>query len=104
MKIDMTFERREELFRKEEREIGRSEGIDLEKTELVQKKIAKGKTLDVIADEMESTIEEIKPIFDAVMKDLKDGTPAGSLNKYADVSKIPMENETFANAMVKKHS
>ena len=31
-------------------------------------------------------------------------SPAGTLHKYADVSKIPMEKEAFANAMVKKHS
>ena len=29
---------------------------------------------------------------------------AGSLHQYADISKIPMEKEVFANEMVKKHS
>ena len=35
---------------------------------LIQKKIIKGKTLDTIAEELETTVEEIKPIYDAVMK------------------------------------
>ena len=35
---------------------------------LVQKKLTKGKSLDVIADELETTVEEIKPIYDAVIK------------------------------------
>ncbi len=35
---------------------------------LVQKKLNKGKSLDAIADELETTVEEIKPIYDAVIK------------------------------------
>jgi hypothetical protein len=31
-------------------------------------------------------------------------SPAGSLHKYADASKIPLEKDAFANAMVMKHS
>ena len=64
MTIDMTFERREGLIRAEERSIG-------DKTRLisqVQKKIQKGKSLETVADELESTVDEIRPIYDAVQK------------------------------------
>ena len=43
---------------------------------LIQKKIQKGKTLDVIADELESTVEEIKPLYDLVIKYPSDTDPA----------------------------
>ncbi len=88
MTIDMTFERREVLIREEEREAGRTvgraegraEGMDISNharlISLIQKKIAKGKTLEVIADELESTIDEIKPIYDEVSKYPTDTDPA----------------------------
>jgi hypothetical protein len=79
MTIDMTFERREVLIRKEEREEGRKEGRkegrEEDKILLIQKKIAKNKTLDIIASEMETTIEEIKPIYDVVIKYPTDTNP-----------------------------
>ncbi len=34
----------------------------------IQKKLTKGKSLDAIADELETTVEDIKPIYDAVIK------------------------------------
>ena len=42
---------------------------------LVQKKLTKGKSLDAIADELEATVEEIKPIYDAVIKHPLDTEP-----------------------------
>lgn len=83
MTIDMTFERREVLFRKEERETGRAEGrvegIDIGDSarliSQIQKKIAKGKTLEAIADDLESTVDEIKPIYDIVSKYPPDTDP-----------------------------
>ena len=50
-------------------------GIELGEIKLIQKKIIKGKTLDTIADELELTIEEIKPLYDAVMKYPPDTDP-----------------------------
>ena len=35
---------------------------------LIRKKLKRGKTLDVIADELESTVEEVKPLYNAVIK------------------------------------
>ena len=84
MTIDMTFERREVLIREEEHESGRAEGLaegisigDFTRlASQIQKKIVKGKTLEVIADELESTVDEIKPIYDAVSKYPTDTEPA----------------------------
>lgn len=80
MTIDMTFERREVLIREEEYENGRAEGKAEGKAEgisigdftrlasLIQKKIIKGKPLETIANELESTVDEIRPIYDEVSK------------------------------------
>ena len=50
--------------------IGRSEGISIgreERTrELIQKKLAKGKSISVIADELEETEEEIQRLMKAM--------------------------------------
>lgn len=50
------------------REFDREEGREEERIILIQKKVAKGKNLDVIADELESSVEEIRPIYDVVVK------------------------------------
>ncbi len=72
MTIDMTFERREVLIREEEHENGRAEGISIgdftRLASLIQKKIIKGKPLETIANELESTVDEIRPIYDEVSK------------------------------------
>ncbi len=89
--IDMTFERREELIREEERdygraegrEEGRAEGLQINQIRLVQKKIAKGKTVDTIADELESTVEEIGPVYDIVVKCPADMDPAEIYKKFS---------------------
>ena len=50
---------------------GRTEGIASGKKELlkqqVQKKLAKGKSLEVIADELEEDVSTIQPIIDEVL-------------------------------------
>ena len=58
-----------------EREEGMEEGDTRRIIILVQKKIANGKTLDVIADELESSVEEIQPIYDVVVKYPTDTDP-----------------------------
>lgn len=55
MTIDMTFERREELFRKEEREIGHTEGVDY----VIKSAIASGRTPEEIASFTGIPLEEV---------------------------------------------
>ncbi len=62
------YEYDEKKQREFDREEGREEGRAEERILLIQKKICKGKTLDVITDELEASVEEIKPIYDAVLK------------------------------------
>ena len=61
--------------RAEGRSEGRAEGAVERQISLVQKKIRKGKSLEEIADDLETTIEEIKPIYDAVLKYPDDTEP-----------------------------
>ncbi len=68
MTIDMRFERREGLIRKEEREYGLVEGDTKRLIMQIQKKVKKGKTLDIIADELEASVDEIRAIYDEVIK------------------------------------
>ena len=53
------------------RKAGRTEGIASGKKELlkqlVQKKLTKGKSLEVIADELEEDVSTIQPIIDEVL-------------------------------------
>ncbi|MBE5849129.1 MAG: hypothetical protein E7298_03045 [Lachnospiraceae bacterium] len=63
------------LDREEGREEGLLEGQHTKVIVLIQKKVLKGKTLDIIADELESTIEEIRPFYDAVIKYPQDMKP-----------------------------
>ena len=48
---------------KEKKEEGRQEQLQL----LISKKIAKGKSLEQIADELEETIEVISPLYQKVL-------------------------------------
>ena len=73
-------EKKQRRFDREEgREEGRAEGIpiggDVKLITLIQKKVIKGKTLDAIADELESTEEEIKPLYDIVLQYPTDTDP-----------------------------
>ncbi len=68
-----------EYDEKKQRKFDREEGIEIgDRVRViiqVQKKVKKGKTLDMIADELESTVEEIKPVYDVVMKYPTDTDP-----------------------------
>lgn len=61
-----------EYDEKKQRRLDREEGIEdggcLKLIVLTQKKVVKGKTLDVIADELETTVDEIRPIYDVVIR------------------------------------
>lgn len=63
MTIDMTFERREELFRKEEREIGYVQGHKKGHTEgvdyVIKSAIASGRTPEEIASFTGIPLEEV---------------------------------------------
>lgn len=69
------YEYDEKKQRRFDREEGREEGGDIKLITLIQKKVIKGKTLDAIADELESTEEEIKPLYDIVLKYPTDTDP-----------------------------
>lgn len=80
MVIDMTFERREELIRRDEREEGRLEGRAEGRAEgrmegtqrilidLIKKKISKNKTLEQIADELEMKADEISHYYSLILE------------------------------------
>ena len=57
-----------EYDEEKQREFDREEGMELGLITLIQKKIEKGKALDVIVEELETTTDEIKPIYDAIMR------------------------------------
>ena len=69
----MQFEREE--GREEGRQDGLEEGDALRLISQVQKKIAKGKPPDVMADELESSVEEIRPIYDSAVRFPTDTDP-----------------------------
>ena len=54
--------------RVEGREEGRDEGSLIRLIVLIQKKVAKEKSISVIADELETSVEEIQPLYDAVLE------------------------------------
>ena len=70
------------------RQDGRAEGIAEGRAEgriiLIRKKVIKGKTLDCIADELESTVEEIRPLYEAVMQNPAETDPAKILSIVND--------------------
>jgi predicted transposase YdaD len=43
---------------------GRREGREIKLVELIKKKLAKGKDIDTIADELEESVEEVKRLMD----------------------------------------
>ena len=57
-----------ELFKEEGREEGREEGSLVQLITIVQRKVAKSKDLQVIADDLETEEIEIRPIYEAVLK------------------------------------
>ena len=68
-----------EYDEKKQRQYDKEEGIvigdNIRLIIQIQKKLNKGKSLDAIADELETTVEEIKPIYDAVIKHPLDTEP-----------------------------
>ena len=60
------YEYDEKKQREFDREEGREEGHKESLIMLIQKKIIKGKTLESIADDLETTVEEIKPLYDVI--------------------------------------
>ena len=64
-------------------EEGIEKGKELGEIILVQKKIIRGKTLDAIAEDLESSIEEIKPIYETVTKNPLDTDPEEILRKLS---------------------
>ena len=64
-----------EYDEKKQRRFDREEGGNIKLITQIQKKVIKGKTLDAIADELESTEEEIKPLYDIVIKYPTDTDP-----------------------------
>ena len=67
--MEMRYERK--MARKEGlaegRAEGRAEGEQLKLIQLVAKKVLKGKSLSVIASELEETEDSIKPIYDLMV-------------------------------------
>ena len=79
MTLDFTFERRLELQRAEAaeegraegRKEGRKEGREEGMRELICKKMLKKKSLEQIADELEETVESIRPLYDRVKTEME---------------------------------
>ena len=71
MTLDMTFEAREKIIRRDEFEAGMTAGEAAGRTmiliAMIIKKISKNKSLDIIADETEEDVEYIRPLYDAVI-------------------------------------
>lgn len=49
---------------------GFSDGSEQQLLSLIQKKIQKGKSLSVIADELEETVDTIRPLYERVQAEL----------------------------------
>ena len=73
-----------EKQRKFDREEGREEGSVIRLIVQIQKKVGKTKTLNVIADELESDEVEIRPLYEAVMKYGADARPEEILRKIQE--------------------
>ena len=58
----------EELHLKNVRECGYEEGRIRERIELIIKKVRKGQSLEQIANALETTTDQLKEIYEAVMK------------------------------------
>ncbi len=67
MYLEYTWEKREKLIRKEEYEDGRAAGIRVNLISQITKKNQRGKDLLSIADEVEESVEVIRPIYEAIL-------------------------------------
>lgn len=68
MTLDYTFERQIEL----EREAAEARGRQEVKAELIHKKLLKGKPLEQIADELEETMDAIRPLYEEMKEKLQE--------------------------------
>lgn len=68
--MDYTFDRQIELEREEARESGLAEGREAQLLAQIRKKMEKGKQIEVIADELEETIETIQQLCERVQTEL----------------------------------
>ena len=71
----------EEYDAKKQSRFDREEGIEIRDISLIQKKIKRGKSLETIADELESSVEEIKALYDAISQCPPDMDPEDILAK-----------------------
>jgi predicted transposase YdaD len=62
--LELESERLIKKGRYEGRKEGRREGGEVKLVELIKKKLAKGKDIDTIADELEESVEEVKRLMD----------------------------------------
>ena len=72
MTMDYTFERRLELQREEAIEEGREEGRELKLYEQIRKKLLKSKSLEQVADELEETLDAIRPLYEQIKEEMVD--------------------------------
>ena len=56
-----------EEMRAQEREEGRMEGRQEQLLSLINKKMGKGKSLELIAEELEETVEAILPLYEKAL-------------------------------------
>ena len=87
----------EELWIKTQREIGREEGIrEGIRVSLVCKKLRKGKTVNVIANELEEDEATIKEICDIAKKYAPDYDADSICKEYIEKIKETEEKEMYA--------
>ena len=67
MTIDMTFERREVLIRKEERAEGRSEGRAEARTDDITDMLSRGKTVEEIVDFCGYPYDQVKKVEESLL-------------------------------------
>ncbi len=75
-----------ELFKEDGRKEGLEQGLDLHLINLICKKLAKGKDLETIAEEVEEPLERVKFICDIASKHAPDYDPEEILKQMTTVS------------------
>ena len=86
------YEYDEEKQRRLDRADGREEGIELgeikQQVILIKKKMQKGKSLDIIADELETAVDDIKSIYDVIVSLPADTDPGEIAEKICPIVEI----------------
>ena len=77
----------EELWKKTQREVGREEGNMLRLISIICKKLVKGKSVDVIADELKEDEATIKDICDIAVKYAPDYDAEAICKEYMEKMK-----------------